>query len=381
MKDDTSEIKNIGSIPSDTYIKRHFKLFNIMRDEKIDILALNPGPTLFYLTGLEFHLSERPILCLIIPQSNPIFVLPELETGKLEDLPFPVQVHEYGEDPAVWDKTFNEAIRAAGLDGKTIGFEPRRMRLLESGYINKSDTKFQIINAEECISELRMIKELIEINAVRNAVNIAQSAFLNTIPKIQENVSERFMASELTLQLLRLQSDPEFPFTPIVQSGPNSAVPHLHPTERRFNPGEPIVIDWGARFQGYISDLTRTFFIGKPNDEMEKVFQIVLAANFAAKSAARPDVPAGKVDEAARTVIEEAGYGKFFIHRTGHGIGLEGHESPYIRSGNDKLLKPGMTFTIEPGIYIPGLGGVRIEDDILITETGIESLSNLPYEF
>jgi Xaa-Pro dipeptidase len=144
--------------------------------------------------------------------------------------------------------------------------------------------------------------------------------------------------------------------------------------------GDLLIIDWGANVGGYFSDLTRTFAIGEPEDEMKMVAQTVHQANTAAQDIAGPGVAAQEIDQAARKVIEEKGYGQYFIHRTGHGLGLETHEEPYIRDGNPLPLESGMTFTIEPGIYIPGRGGVRIEDDVVITEQGLHSFSDLPRE-
>jgi Xaa-Pro dipeptidase len=143
-------------------------------------------------------------------------------------------------------------------------------------------------------------------------------------------------------------------------------------------PGDLLVIDWGASYQGYISDLTRTFAIGKVDPVMERIVHLVQEANAAGQAAARPGQTAGAVDRAARSVIEQGGYGKYFTHRTGHGIGMEGHEPPYIRGDSELVLEPGMTFTVEPGIYLPGRNGARIEDNLLITMDGSESLSDLP---
>jgi Xaa-Pro dipeptidase len=141
-----------------------------------------------------------------------------------------------------------------------------------------------------------------------------------------------------------------------------------------------LVIDWGAFFNGYTSDLTRTFAIGIIEPEFSRIARIVVEANTAGRAAVRPGVHASEVDLAARSVIEKAGYGRYFTHRTGHGLGMEGHEAPYIRDGNPLILEPGMTFTIEPGIYLPGRGGVRVEDDVVVTSKGGESLSNMPRE-
>jgi Xaa-Pro dipeptidase len=165
-----------------------------------------------------------------------------------------------------------------------------------------------------------------------------------------------------------------------VAAGPNSANPHAVPGERRLAFGDLLILDWGASVDGYFSDLTRTFSIGQPEEEFARIAQVVLEANTAARAYSAPGVQAGQIDRAAREVIEKAGYGGYFLHRTGHGLGLEGHEEPFIRTDNPAALAPGMTFTIEPGIYLPGRGGVRIEDNLVITEDGAESLSDLPRE-
>jgi Xaa-Pro dipeptidase len=212
---------------------------------------------------------------------------------------------------------------------------------------------------------------------MRKAVKIAEAALQATLPKIKIGITELEIAKELTLQLLQHGSNPRLPFFPIVSGGPNSANPHAAPSDRRLVDGDLLVIDYGANVNDYLSDITRTFAIGDVDPEFKKIAQIVLEANRAGHAAAKPGVPLGDVDKAAREVIKAAGYGKYFIHRTGHGLGLEGHEEPYIRSDNSSLIEPGMTFTIEPGIYMPDRGGVRIEDDVFITESGCESLTNL----
>jgi Xaa-Pro dipeptidase len=193
-------------------------------------------------------------------------------------------------------------------------------------------------------------------------------------------MTERALAAEITVGLLREGSESQIPFAPIVAPGPNSANPHAFPSDRQLQKGDLLIIDWGANVGGYFSDLTRTFAIGEVDDELQRIAQIVLEANEAARRIAGPGVAAEDVDHAARQVIEDGGYGEFFIHRTGHGLGMEVHEEPYIRAGNSFPLTPGMTFTIEPGIYLPGRGGVRIEDDVVITEHGLRSLSDMPRE-
>ena len=215
---------------------------------------------------------------------------------------------------------------------------------------------------------------------MRRAVEIAQDALEATIPSFKIEMTEKALAGELVIQLLRHGSDPELPFAPIVSSGPNAANPHASPGDRKLQPGDLLVIDWGAAYEGYISDLTRTFAVGEVAEEYRKIHKLVQEANAAGRAAAKPGVPCAAVDKAARDVIDRSGYGEYFTHRTGHGIGMEGHEEPYMRGDNMQILEPGMAFTVEPGIYLPGRNGVRIEDNVVITENGAEVLSDMPRE-
>jgi Xaa-Pro dipeptidase len=360
------------------YLQRQSKLALSLQNSGLDALALNPGPSLVYLTGLHFHLSERPVVVIFRPDKTPIIVLPELESAKVNHTEYPLRPFTYGEDPLTWENAFRQAADVSGLEGRKIGVETRQMRVLELKLLEAAVPTAQFVSAGESIAALRMHKDEAEISAMRKAVAIAQLAFQATLPSISPGVSEAELAAELTVQLLRNGSASQLAFSPIVASGPNSANPHAFPSDRRLQPGDLLILDWGANFAGYTSDLTRTLAIGEIDPELAEIAHIVEQANRAARQLAAPGISAGDVDRAARQVIEQAGYGKFFIHRTGHGLGLEGHEEPYIRSGNTFRLAPGMTFTIEPGIYLPERGGVRIEDNVVVTSTGAESLSDLP---
>jgi Xaa-Pro dipeptidase len=360
------------------YALRHARLAAALSNSKANLLALNPGPSLVYLTGLHFHLSERPVIVMFTPHSPPIVILPELESGKTNALPFSVQVFPYGEDPAGWPAVFRQAAVAAKIEKRTVGVEPTRLRFLELQLLQEAAPNAEFISAEEVVASLRMVKDDREIEAMRKAAQIAQRALQATLPFIKIGVTERQIAAELTLQLLRAGSDSEVPFAPIVSGGPNGANPHATPTDRPLQAGDLLVIDWGASYGGYFSDITRTFAIGEVTDEWIRIAHIVAQANAAGRNAIQPGIQASQVDAAARQVIEEAGYGEYFIHRTGHGLGMEGHEPPYIRAGSELTLEPGMTFTVEPGIYIPGRNGVRIEDDVLVTQQGGVSLTGLP---
>ncbi len=351
-----------------------------IRTSNLDALALNPSPSLVYLTGLHFHLSERPVVAFFTADSDPVIVLPELEMLKLNDLPFKIRSFPYEENPAGWEAVFQQAGQSLGLEGKRIGVEPQHLRILEFCKLRAIAGETECLDATNIVGDLRVCKERHEIAAMRKAVKVAQAALEATIPFIKIGVSEKEIAAELVIQLLRHGSQSAMPFTPIVSSGPNSANPHASPSDRKLQEGDLLVVDWGAAIDGYISDLTRTFAVGRVDEEFHKIHKVVLEANAAGREAARPGVPCANVDIAARAVIEKAGFGEYFTHRTGHGIGLETHEDPYMRGDNLQLLEPGMTFTVEPGIYLPGRNGVRIEDNVAITREGAECLSDMPRE-
>jgi len=359
---------------------RFDKLNASLRNSDLDAVILNPGPTLTHLTGLHFHLMERPVVLLFATDRIPAIVLPELELQKVASLPYDLQVFAYPENPSEWGDVFRKATQALNLDGKRIGVEPRQLRLMEFHYVQGGAPEADYPDGSDVLSGLRLRKDKSEVEAMRRAVKIAQDALEATIPTMKIGMTEKAIAAELVIQLLRHGSDPDLPFAPIVSGGPNAANPHASPSDRKLQPGDLLVVDWGAGYEGYISDLTRTFAVKDVDEECRKIHKIVQEANAAGRAAGRPGVPCAAVDKAARDVIEQAGYGVYFTHRTGHGIGMEGHEEPYMRGDNMQLLEPGMAYTVEPGIYLPNRNGVRIEDNVVITETGADVLSDMQRE-
>jgi len=362
------------------YSKRLQRIFRSLEYLDIDALALNAGPSLTYLTGLHFHLMERPVVLLIKPGSAPVLILPELEQKKLHQAQFQLDAYTYPENPDKWGAVFTKGLEKLQLTGKSIGIEPRQLRLLEYNYLCSADGSSSFVDVSKTISTLRSVKDSREIQALRGAVEIAQQAMKRTIALARIGMSEKELANELVIQLLKQGSEPTLPFSPIVSTGPNGANPHAKPSDRKLAAGDLLVIDWGARYNGYVSDLTRTFGIGEVDQYHQDIHAVVQKANEAGREAGKPGVSCSTVDSAARGVIESAGYGKAFSHRTGHGLGMECHEDPYIREDNEQILEEGMTYTVEPGIYLDGKIGVRIEDDVVITAAGTESLSDFPRE-
>jgi len=353
------------------------RLQEALQRARLNALALNAGPTLTYLTGLRFHLMERPVVALFTAEGRQAIVLPRLEAPKVAGRT-DIQPFFYDENPARWHEAFQDAVEALGLQQARIGVEPERLRVLELRFLEAAAPRATFPSAAQAIAALRAIKDAGGIAAIEHAVHIAQDALAATLQTFRVGMTEKELAAELVAQLLRHGSEPDLPFQPIVSAGPNSANPHAVPTDRPIRAGDLLLMDWGATHRGYFSDLTRMFAIGEVDEELAYIVAIVRQANVAGREAARPGVCAGEVDAAARAVIVSAGYGDYFTHRTGHGLGLDVHERPFIFGGNEDVLQPGMVFTVEPGIYLPGRGGARVEDDVVITDEGARSLSDLP---
>jgi len=358
--------------------KRLEKMTDLMENTGLAGMAFNPGPTLTYLTGMRFHLMERPTVLLISQVGSAAMILPALEKGKLPAESEVFKAFVYSDDPATWPLAFSRAGEWLNFSMGEIGLIPTRLRFLELQHLRSAMPEMGFVDGSLAVDALRMQKGPEEIANMRKAAQIAQTAMRATLRSVRDGMTEKEIANRLIIQLLEAGSEPNLPFPPIVAIGKNSANPHAVPTDRHLKPGDLLLLDWGASFEGYFSDITRTFTFGEVDPELTRIGEIVLEANQAGREAGRPGVDAGAVDRAARSIISAAGYGEAFIHRTGHGLGMEAHEAPYIFAENDLILAPGMTFTVEPGIYLEGRGGVRIEDDVVVTAEGLESLTDFP---
>ncbi len=238
-----------------------------------------------------------------------------------------------------------------------------------------------LVPLEDVMVNLRKVKDDHEIDLIRKSVAVAEEAFDAIRDSIKVGQSEGYLAGLLIFEL-RSRGASGTSFPPIVAAGANSSLPHYRPGETLVQRDQPLLFDWGAVFNGYCSDLTRTFVVGRVSAKIREIYRVVAAAQQTAIEFLRPGVTTRQADTVAREVIANAGYGDFFGHGLGHGIGLNIHEMPTMRkNGGDEELRPGMVITVEPGIYLPGEGGVRIEDDVLITHSGREVLSSIDRSF
>ncbi len=260
-----------------------------------------------------------------------------------------------------------------------VGFDPGQMSVGDFNELKKWAKPTRLVAAGGLIGQMRTRKDDGEVKALDRAIDIAQDAFGRLREWLSPGVTERQVAARLEYEMKMLGAQGAS-FPTIVAFGPNSSLPHYEPGDRSLGEADPILIDWGAQVGWYCSDLTRMIWPARPPDAMIRINDVVRSAHNRAIEAARAGMTAHALDKVARDVIRQAGYGKEFAHSLGHGLGLDVHESPRIGVGADTVLTPGMVVTIEPGVYVAGVGGVRIEDDILITEDGCRVLTSLEIE-
>lgn len=358
-------------------IERRIERLRKMAEEyNIDAFFITSEPNIRYFSGFSTFAIER-LIALIIPTAShvePILIVPKLEVEKARNLSFfKKNIRDYDDvDDPTWiiSKVMKELKLTEGVLGVEGSLPIRFYRL-----IKKAIPSLKVREASIVFERLRSIKSMEEIEIMQKAADIVIKGIKAGIEAIKTGISEISIAFEIKREIIELGGE-IIPFC-LVLSGENSALPHGNTSSKRIRKGDTVIIDVGAAYKGYYADVTRTIFIGEINEKQKEIYNIVLRAQENAINSVKPWIKACQVDMAARSFIKEAGYDAFFVHRTGHGLGLEVHEEPYITQTNKTLLKPRMVFTIEPGIYIPNSFGIRIEDDILVTEYGKEVLTKM----
>jgi len=340
--------------------RRAGRLAKALRAAGLEGAIIAPGPNLVYYTGVKAHLFERPFLLLVQSDGEAHLLAPKLETGPFRgSIPLVVHAWDDNEGPS---RAFRELFSGINTKG-TWGCEGK----VPFGFLDHLLTKgLKVKPADGVLQSIREVKEPEELEMLRRSAAILSRSILKVPEALREGMTERELSRFVSEDAIAEGVDE---VDPMVQSGARAADPHSVTSTRKIGRGESVVIDVVSSYAGYAADITRTFVIGG-DVEVEKVYRSVLSAQLKAIDSAKAGVSTGKVDAAARGSLKKDGLEKYFIHRTGHGLGLEVHEAPYIVAGGRELLKPGMVFTVEPGAYIPGKLGVRIEDDVAISKGG-----------
>jgi Xaa-Pro dipeptidase len=352
------------------------KLRKLMANNNINAIIIGPSVDLDFLTGFNPRICERFQALFLLSDGQSFHISPQLYFEEAEK-------HLSGQaDLFMWkdSESFLEAVEQANrkyqLAGKTIAINStiRGIDLLEL----KDRLPANFVSGHELLEALRIKKEKSEVEKLRIAAQIADEVVGETIGYINPGRTEKDIKKKI--EELFAQRGASLAFDPIVASGPNSSMPHYCDDSRIIQKEDILILDLGCQYEGYCSDISRTVFVGNITEEQEKVYHIVLQANQAAEAKARIGVSAEDVDKAARDIITQAGYGQYFLNRTGHGIGISVHEAPYIRTGNKQILEQGMSFSIEPGIYLKNRFGIRIEDIVVVGDKEPDILNNFSKE-
>ena len=349
----------------------------VARDLDVDAVALVPGCNFERLFNTSFHSNERPLVVLIPVEGPPAALVPNLELSSFDLIGFEGEVFDW-RDQTGYSDAF--AALAAHMPLRSVAIEGQVMRVFVHHAMAAVWSGLKIIDAEREISGLRLCKSAEEIAALEEAIRISEAALEDTLAQVRPGLTEAQVERILVAALFARGAD-EQSFGAIVAAGDNSARPHAHArADYAIRAGDALLLDFGARKSGLCADITRTVFVGHVTDEAQAVYNTVLQANEAGHAATRAGVTAHDVDDTVTSVLEASPFADRIRTKTGHGLGRDVHEEPYIMRGNQQMLESGMVFTIEPGLYrvAPDGFGVRIEDDVVVTEGGCRSLTTFP---
>ena len=347
-------------------------------------IVVVPGANMVYLTGLHVHLSERLTLAFVMPDAVH-WLVPSLELGKVQALQaadtsgMTLSVRGW-DDVSGYEAALQASIDELGLQQQTVAVDGQTMRVFEWLALQRFGiARENLRDAGDALKRVRMVKTSAEVDAMRRAIAISEAALEATLAQVRVGMSERDLARLLETGMFERGAQ-GLAFDSIVLTGARTALPHGSPGDTTIERGDLLLFDFGAMVDGYPADITRVFAVGEASVQQRDIHETVRRASEAGNAMAAPDVTPHQIDRAARQVIEDAGYGEYFTHRTGHGLGLETHELPQVATGNHEPLPIGAVFTVEPGVYLPDVGGVRIEDNLVITGDGAEILTHFPRE-
>jgi Xaa-Pro dipeptidase len=350
-----------------------------VRAAGVDVVVLNPGPSMTYLTGHEFESHERLFLLFVPAAGRPAAILPLLEEDNWATaVPSVDKVW-------LWDDKDTPAAAAAAAGAEfaaalSIGIEPLSLRYMEYEVLREHLPNGEIVSGAAIVDSMRQFKDADEAGRIRRAAEIAEEALEETVQLVRVGMTEKQISAELVSRMLGKGGE-GISFGPIVLGGPKSALPHGVPDDRPVGAGDYLLIDFGTSWEGYHCDITRTFVVGaEPDDTQRAVYEAVRQGNADGCAKAQVGTSSHDVHMAAQAPLKAPEFADYFKHRTGHGLGLDIHEPPSVMEGNHDPLGVGSVITVEPGLYLDGWGGVRIEDDIWVTADGPVSLTSFPHE-
>lgn len=356
--------------------KRFQQLKSFMQTQNIDLLMITSPINIYYFTGFFSDPHERFMALFYSKEGEASLFVPSLDEESAQQQSAVSNIIPITDT----DNPYEFITKQWKAPVTSLGIEKKIMNVYQAEKVKECFSQAQFADIEEFIMSMRLKKDPEDILIVKKAIEIAEKVIAHGVSKVAPGVTELEITAELEYQMKVLGADRPS-FSTIVLSGKRSALPHGHPENQKIKTGDLLLFDLGVFVDGFCSDITRTFLVGEGSAEQKKMYETVRMANEKAIQAVKVGEPIRVVDLAARDYIESQGYGRYFIHRVGHGLGLEIHEAPSIHSENETRMEPGMLFTIEPGIYISEVGGIRIEDNVYIRPDGeVEVLTSYPKE-
>jgi Xaa-Pro dipeptidase len=352
------------------------KLTEWLKTEDIDAAFLTSKDNVFYLSGFRSEPHERLLGLAVFQDKEPFLICPAMEVHDAKNAGWEWEIVGYSDTDNQWDIVEKKVLDRVGKVHKwAVEKESMNVERYEEFLHRFSGATYTA--AEEILRKLRMIKDEKELEMIQKACEYADFAVQTGVNEIKEGKTELDILAAIEFELKK-KGISEMSFSTMVLTGANGASPHGNPGLTKIQKGDLVLFDLGVVYEGYCSDITRTVAYDHVNEEQDKIYHTVLAAEAAALKAVRPGVAAKELDQIARNIIAEAGYGEYFPHRLGHGLGVSVHEYPSLTNTNELIMEEGMVFTIEPGIYVPQVAGVRIEDDVFVTADGGIALTAFP---
>jgi len=354
------------------------KIQAFLRSSNLEAAFITTPDNVFYFTGFKSNPHERLLGVAIFNDATPLLICPKMEVPDAIEAGWSFDVVGHEDTDNAWDILSN-AIQEKVGSIHTLAVEKSHLTVERLEALMERFPNLQVSRVDEKINELRVIKSEQELQHLRKAAELADYAIEVGVKEIAEGKTELEILNVIE-KAVKEKGASQMSFDTMVLSGKKTASPHGKPGDRKIQKGDFILFDLGVVYNGYCSDITRTVAFGEPTEEMKEIYQTVLKAEESAVQAVKPGITASSLDKTARDIITEAGYGEYFTHRLGHGLGISVHEYPSITGVNELQLQEGMVFTIEPGIYHPEIAGVRIEDDVVVTKDGVEVLTKFPKE-
>ncbi len=356
--------------------KRISELVKWMKQKDISASLLTSTANIFYISNFYTTPHERVAAIFLFQEEEPFLICPKMETGEAKASGWGFEIIGYSDTDNPWE-LIQKAFQKRNINVNTLAIEKEHLNVSRCENLQSIFPNVKFESLEEIMHELRLIKDEKEVSILREAAKLADLGVEIGISAIKEGRTELEIVAKIEYELKK-KGVKDMAFSTMVLTGKKTASPHGSPGLQDIRKGDLVLFDLGVVLDGYCSDITRTVAYYSINEKQKEIYDTVLKAQLAALKECKPGIEIGKIDQVARDIITKAGYGEYFTHRIGHGLGIDVHEYPSMHAANKNLLKEGMAFTIEPGIYVADVGGVRIEDDIIISADGAEVLTNFP---